>query len=104
MAKLANILVMITVLDKFKTPRETARDIALNMRTRRKELKLTQKELSKKSGVSLGSLKRFEQTYDISLDSLLKIAFALGCEEDFFQLFTKKFYRTIEEVINERNF
>lgn len=94
---------MITILDKFKTPYEIAQDIAMNMRKRRKEQKLTQKELSERSGVSLGSIKRFEQTYEISLSSLLKIAFVLGCEEEFLQLFTKKYYRSIEEVINERD-
>lgn len=94
---------MITILDKFKTPYEIAQDIAMNMRKRRKEQKLTQKELSERSGVSLGSVKRFEQTYEISLSSLLKIAFILGCEEEFLQLFTKKYYDSIEEVINERN-
>lgn len=94
---------MITILDKFKTPYEIARDIAMNMRKRRKEQKLTQKELSERSGVSLGSIKRFEQTYEISLSSLLKIAFVLGCGEEFLQLFTKKYYRSIEEVINERD-
>lgn len=52
-------------------------------RLRRKEAKLTQEELSRKSGVSLGSLKRLETKGKISLESLIKIAFALGYEKDF---------------------
>ena len=44
---------------------------------RRKLMKITQKQLSKKSGVSYGSIRRFETTGDISLMSLIKIASAL---------------------------
>jgi len=54
---------------------------------RRKEYKLTQKELSKRSGVSYGSIRRFESTGDISLNSLLKISEAINCLEDFNELF-----------------
>ena len=43
-----------------KTPKEIQLEIAKNIRKRRKELKLTQEEFSKKSGVSFGSIKRFE--------------------------------------------
>ena len=85
-----------------KTPNEISRKIADNMRSRRKEVKLTQKQLSIKSGVSLGSLKRFETCGEISLQSLLKLAIALGYEDDFHALFTKKQYRSIQEIIDER--
>ena len=65
------------------------------------EVKITQVQLAKYSDVSLGSLKRFERTGEISLTSLVKIAFALGCEDDFESLFARKGYASIEEVINE---
>ena len=68
---------------------------------RRKEKKITQVQLAKYSDVSLGSIKRFERTGEISLTSLVKIAFALGCEDDFESLFARKGYASIEEVINE---
>jgi len=58
-------------------------DLKERFKARRKELKLTQKELSEKSNVSLGSIKRFEQSGQISLDSLLKVALILECLEDF---------------------
>jgi hypothetical protein len=48
----------------------------------------------------LGSLKRFERTYEIALASLIRLALALGCEEDFEQLFARKQYRSIQEVID----
>ena len=69
---------------------------------RRIEKKLTQVELSRLAGVSLGSLKRFEQTGNISLNSLIKIAFVLDCQEDFDSLFAKKGYSSIQEVIDEQ--
>jgi len=52
-------------------------------RQRRKALGYTQLELSSRSGVSLGSLKRFENSGQISLESLLKLAFILECLGDF---------------------
>ena len=48
---------------------------------------LTQEGLSLRSGVSLGSLKRFERTGEISIKSLIDIAVSLGCLNDFEQLF-----------------
>ncbi|MEG0621161.1 MAG: helix-turn-helix transcriptional regulator, partial [Raoultibacter sp.] len=75
-----------------KTPPEIAGGLAQNVRARRKEAHLSQLALAKKSGVSLGSLKRFESTGEISLFSLLKIAIALDCEDDFTQLFARKHY------------
>ena len=66
-------------------------------------LKLTQEEFSKKSGVSFGSIKRFENTGEISLFSLIKIAIILDCEDEFLNLFQQKQYNSIEEIINEQD-
>ena len=83
----------------FKTPGDIQKGIAINVRARRKEKKITQEKLAERSDVSLGSVKRFERTGEISLASLIKIAFVLGCEDDFDKLFSKKGYASIEEVI-----
>lgn len=85
-----------------KSPDDVSKGIAKRVRKRRKEKKLTQVQLSKRSDVSLGSVKRFERTGEISLSSLIKIAFALGMEEDFEHLFTRKGYSSIQEVIDEQ--
>jgi transcriptional regulator with XRE-family HTH domain len=61
-----------------------------NFRQKRLYLNLSQEGLSKKSGVTLGSLKRFENSGQISLDSLLKIALVLECLEDFKDIATVK--------------
>lgn len=84
-----------------RTPNEISNDIVLRLKKRRKELHITQEELSKRSDVSLGSIKRFETTGEISLKSLIKIAMVFDCEDDFDSLFKQKRYRTIEEIINE---
>lgn len=54
---------------------------------RRKEAGLSQKALAMKSAVSYGSIRRFESTGEISLSSLLSLADAIGCLEDFNELF-----------------
>ena len=87
----------------FKTPNEIQKMIASNERKCRKAAKLTQEQLSEKSGVSLGSLKRFETTGEISLHSLLKLAVVLEQEREFMELFEKKQYNSIQEVIDEQN-
>lgn len=86
-----------------KSPGDVNYDIAKRVSDRRKEQKITQKELSVRANVSYGSIKRFERTGEISLSSLIKIAFALGFEDDFDQLFAKKGYRSIQEVIDEQS-
>ncbi len=76
------------MLGGFKFPQEIAKDIALQEKKKRKKRKLTQVELSKRAGVSLASLKRFEQTGEISFVSLIKIAdispFSLPLDEKVF--------------------
>ena len=88
---------MITI--EMKTQQETSAAIAERMRARRKELGLSQAALAARSGVSLGSLKRFERMHEISLSSLVKLAMALGYQDDFDKLFERRAYRSIEEVI-----
>lgn len=82
-----------------KTPDIIQREIAERMRKRRKEFRYSQAELAKRSGVSLGSLKRFEREHEISLASLVKLSLALDCQDELDGLFAKMHYRSIEEVI-----
>ena len=85
-----------------KSPNDVNMEIAKRVRARRKEQNITQKQLSVYSDVSFGSIKRFERIGEISLSSLIKIAFALGLENDFELLFSKKGYSSIQEVIDEQ--
>ena len=70
-----------------KSPKEIAQEIAKRVKTMRLKQNLTQQGLSERSGVSLGSLKRFENTGEISLKSLIHIAVSLGDSNSFEQLF-----------------
>lgn len=87
------------ISDFISTPTQQSVLAALTERVkeRRKELKLTQKTLALRSGVSYASVRRFEQTGDISLASLLKIAGALDCLDDFNVLFGKKKITNLKE-------
>lgn len=68
------------------------------IKQRRKELNLSQKDLATKSGVSYGSIRRFEKSGEISLTSLLKIANALNALEDFNQLFKNKINTNLKDL------
>ena len=82
-----------------KTPNEIAKSLADKIKEHRKKLKISQEGLAKKSGVSLGSIKRFETKYEISLQSFIKIAIALDLDNDLENLFTQKTYTSIDEII-----
>ena len=75
-----------------KTPNEIAKNLVEKIKQQRKKLKVSQQELAQKSGVSLGSIKRFETKYEISLQSFIKIAIALDLDGDFEKLFSTKTY------------
>ena len=86
-----------------KTWNEIDNAIANRMVKLRKRRKITQKALAAKSGVSLGSIKRFEQSGEISLQSLTKLAIALDVEGELDTLFDSVPFQSIEEVINEQD-
>lgn len=87
---------------EWETVDEVILKLAGRIRKKRKIKNITQQQLSTMSGVSFGSIKRFELTGQISLESLTKIARALGCLDEIRNLFTNPDYTTIEEIINER--
>ena len=75
---------------KINTPFQTGQNIAKQARARRLSLNLSQKTLSERAGVSYSTLKKFEQTGKISLESLLKIALVLDELDYFDTLFANK--------------
>ena len=66
-----------------KTPQDILQEMAERLKIRRLSMNLTQEGLAARSGVSWGSIKRFERTGQISLESLLKLALVLECLIDF---------------------
>ena len=85
----------------WETAEELDKKMADRLRNIRKRRRISQEKLAQMSGVSLGSVKRFETTGQISLTSLTKIAMALDIADELRELFTKVPYRNIQEVIDE---
>jgi len=86
----------------WETPEEINLALAQRLSRIRKRRKLSQQELSEKSNVSYGSIKRFETSGQISLISLTKLCVALDCVDEIRNLFTNVEYSSIEEVLRER--
>ena len=86
----------------WETAEEINKNLALRIRKLRKRKKISQMQLAERSGVSYGSIKRFESSGQISLLSLTRIAGALGVSDEIKGLFTDVGYASIQEVINER--
>ena len=86
----------------WETAEELDQNLALRVRNIRKRRSKSQEKLASISGVSYGSIKRFEATGQISLISLTKIAMALDMADELRNLFTQVPYKDIREVINER--
>lgn len=74
----------------FKQPNDVKMELAQKIKRIRKSKGYTQQELAKRTQVSYGSIKRFEQTGEISLIHLLEIARILDVLEDFDLLFNKR--------------
>lgn len=85
----------------WETAEELDQNLAQRVRNIRKRRSISQERLASMSGVSYGSIKRFETSGQISLISLTKIAMALDIADDIRNLFTTVPYRDIQEVINE---
>ena len=64
------------------TPTKAKTMLAANMRERRLAMGLTQAGLSKRSGVALATLRKFEQTGAVSIDSLFKLMLVVGGLEE----------------------
>lgn len=79
------------------TERKIIADLVKRVKMRRKELGLTQRALAQTSGVSLGSVRRFELSGEISLSSLVKIGHAIGCLTDFNELFKYEKIKSLKD-------
>jgi len=83
------------------TEQSITENLVLRFKARRKEAKISQTELSKRSGVSFGSIRRFEKIGEISLSSLVKLAHALGYLEDFDLLFRTEKIDNLKDYKND---
>lgn len=85
---------------QWETPEEINLNLALRVKKIRLRKNITQQQLSEMSNVSYGSIKRFEQTGQISLLSLTQIAIALGCVDEIKNIFFNVKYQNIKEIID----
>jgi transcriptional regulator with XRE-family HTH domain len=76
--------------------------IVQNVRERRLQMDLTQEGLAERSGVALSTLRKFEQTGIISLESFLKILSIVGGLEEVIEVLkpNKPVFKSIDEVLN----
>ena len=84
------------------TPSDIAVRLADRLRKIRKRKKITQKQLAGRSNVSYATLRKFEKTGQISLESFIKLTMELDLVGEINDLFTTPVYTNIEEVINEQ--
>lgn len=87
---MTKILAIMNRYSVTKLPSDILKEIAEKHKKLRKSLKLSQTELAVRSGVSLGTIKRFESTGQIALESLLKLAYLLNALQDFETIFKRE--------------
>ena len=90
------------LLFSVENPSEKSMQIASRVKARRLELNLTQEGLANRAGIKFATYRRFEQTGEISLRSLLQIGFSLNALSDFDALFEQKRYQSLDDVLNEQ--
>lgn len=85
------------------TPQEVMLQLSLRFKERRLLMHLTRKGLAIRADVSESSLKRFETTGMIALESLLKLSLVLNCLEDFDLVARqRKEAQSLDEILAEK--
>ncbi len=82
-----------------KTPDTILSGIADRVKERRLERNLTQKAFAKRAGVGYDTYRKFENTGEITLRNLVLCAITLDDVEGFSELFVKKSYQSIDELL-----
>ena len=75
--------------------------VAGNIRAMRLARNISQKEFASREGIALPTYRRFETTGEISFRKLVEIAKFFDLAADIKNLFAKREYSSIEEVLNE---
>lgn len=86
------------------TPSDIQRQLASDIKHARLHVKNWKREtLSEKSGVPVSTIKRFENSHEISLRQLLRLAHALGLLEQFDKLLiTQTEGMSMDDYISQR--
>ena len=73
--------------------------IAGRVKEKRLERNLSQKAFAKRAGVGYDAYRKFENTGEIMLRNLVLCAITLDDVDGFTELFTKKSYQSIDEIL-----
>lgn len=83
-----------------KLPEDVLKELAHKVVQLRKSGGLSRQNLSDRSGVSYGSIRRLEETGQISLESLLKITHVLGRLSDFDLVLNEKDEQNVHHLFS----
>ena len=81
---------------------EIMKVVAGNVRAMRLGRNISQKDFALRVGIALPTYRRFETTGEISMRKLVEIAKFFDLTGDIKNLFTKREYSSIEDVIKEK--
>jgi len=76
-------------------------ELAIRLRERRLAEHLTQEGLAQRSGVPLGTLKKFERTGQIALTSFVKLAVTLKDEAALEMLLKPREFQSLDQVLEK---
>ena len=95
--------ILSVVRNKNASTSEIMKVVAGNVRAMRLGRNISQKDFASKVGIALPTYRRFESTGEISLRKLVEIAKFFDLTGDIKNLFTKREYSSIEDVIKEKS-
>lgn len=81
------------------TPEDIAIEMALRLRNRRLAQNLTLEGLARRSGVALGTLKKFERTGRIALVSFIRLVITLKDEAALEKILLEQKFETLDEIL-----
>ncbi|MFC1877948.1 helix-turn-helix domain-containing protein [Thermodesulfobacteriota bacterium] len=87
---------------ELKTTIEIAQILAERVKELRLQKKWKRSTLAERSGVSEGSLRRFEQTNKISLENFLKLLSALGRLDEMDELLQPPTIKSIDDLETQK--
>lgn len=79
--------------------KDIAAEIAARLRNRRLAQNLTLEGLARRSGVALGTLKKFERTGQIALASFIRLAITLKDEAALENLLLEQKFETLDDIL-----
>ena len=78
---------------------DIAAELATRLRNRRLAQNLTLEGLARRSGVALGTLKKFEHTGQIALVSFIRLVITLKDESALENLLLEQKFETLDEIL-----